>query len=61
MGSHVSDHEVEGEEVVPDTVSTVEEDAVHTGIEERLSLPQFLNVDQDVEECEEDEGKAGRD
>ena len=61
VGPHVADHEVEGEEVVADTVSTVEEDAVHAGIEERLPLPQFLNVDDDVEEGQEGEGKAGGD
>ena len=59
--SHVSDHEVEGEEIVAHTVSAVEEDAVHAGIEERLTLPHFLDVDDDVDEGQEDEGEAGGD
>ena len=61
MGPHVPDHEVEGEEVVADTVAAVEEDAVHPSVEEGLALPQLLDINDHVENGEEDEGKAGGD
>ena len=58
---HVPDDEVEGEEVVADTVAAVEKDAVHPGVEERLTLPLLLDVNDDVEDGEEEEGEAGCD
>ena len=61
VGPHVADDEVEGEEVVADTVTAVEKDAVHTGIEERLTFPLLLDVNDEVEDDEEDEGEAGGD
>ena len=59
MGPHVPNDEVEGEDVVAHTVAAVQEDAVHPRVEERLTFPYLLNVDQDVEEGEEDECEAG--
>ena len=59
VGPHVADHEVEGEYVVADAVAAVQEDAVHAGVEKRLTLPQLLDVNDEVEEREEDEGEAG--
>ena len=42
-------------------MSTVKQNAVHPGIEEWLAFPPALNIDQDVEEGEEEEGEAGGD
>ena len=61
MSSHVSDDEVEWEEIVADTVATVEENTVHTSVEQRLTLPQLGHINDDVEDSEEREGEAGGD
>lgn len=58
MSSHGSIHEVEGEKVVAHLVATVQQDAVHASIKERLALPEPLLVNHKVEEGEEEEGKA---
>ena len=50
VGPHVADHEVEGEQVVTHAVAAVQQDAVHTGVEERLTFPQLLDVNDDVED-----------
>ena len=61
VGPHVADDEMEGEYVVADAVAAVQEDAIHAGVEKRLTLPQLLDVNDEVEEREEDEGEAGGD
>ena len=53
--------QVEGENVVADAVAAVKQDTVHAGVEKRLTLPQLLDINDNVEEGEEDEGKTGGD
>ena len=52
---------MEGEDVVPNAVAAVKQDTVHAGVEKRLTLPQLLDINDNVEEGEEDEGKTGGD
>ena len=61
VGLHVVERPVEGGQLPPDLVAAVEEDAVHPREEERLTLPPVLQVDQDIEEGEQGERKAGGD
>ena len=61
MCPHIPNHEVEGEEVVANFMTAVEKDAVHASVEEWLSFPEVLHIYQEVEQREEDEGKAGGD
>ena len=61
MCPHIANHDVEGEEVIADTVAAVEKDAVHPGIKEWLAFPEVLCVNQEVEQGKEEEGQAGGD
>ena len=58
---HVVERPVEGGDHPPDLVAAVEEDAVHPRVEERLTLPPVLQVNQDIEEGEQSKRKAGCD
>ena len=58
---HVVEPPVEGGDLPADLVAAVEEDAVHSREEERLTLPPVLQVDKDIEEGEQGESKAGGD
>ena len=61
VGLHVVEPPVEGGDLPADLVAAVEEDAVHPRVEERLTLPPVLQVDQDIEEGEQGKRKAGGD
>ena len=61
MRLHVVESPVEGGDHPPNLVAAVEEDAVHSREEERLTLPPVLQVDKDIEEGEQGECKAGGD
>ena len=61
VSPHVANDKVKGEDVVADAVAAVKEDTVHAGVEKRLTLPQLLDINDNVEEGEEDEGKTGGD
>ena len=61
VSPHVPNDKVEGEDVVADAVAAVKQDTVHAGVEKRLTLPQLLDINDNVEEGEEDEGKTGGD
>ena len=58
---HVVERPVEGGDHPADLVAAVEEDAVHSREEERLTLPPVLQVDKDIEEGEQGKSKAGGD
>ena len=52
---------MEWEEIVSYTVTTIEQNTVHACVEKWLTLPPFLDVNDDVKKRKQEECKAGCD